>query len=172
MMSTSLRPRRWPNFTTPVAVANRVSSLPLPTFSPGWNRVPRWRTMIVPACTSVPLKTFTPSRCAFESRPLRDEAAPFFFDMAQLLLLSARRRDVEDLDDREVLTVAVAAPVVALGLVDESVDLGPAGGTDDPGLHHRAVELRRRGLHGLAVDHEDGRELDLAAVVEPESLDL
>ena len=55
----------------------------LPTPSPGWKWVPRWRTMIVPACTSVPLYTFTPSRCAFESRPLREDAAPFFFDMVR-----------------------------------------------------------------------------------------
>ena len=48
-MSTSLRPLRWPKRTTPSAVANSVSSPPLPTFSPGWNRVPRWRTMIDPA---------------------------------------------------------------------------------------------------------------------------
>ena len=32
----------------------------------------------------MPLKTFTPSRWALESRPLREEAAPFFFDMGQL----------------------------------------------------------------------------------------
>jgi hypothetical protein len=37
--------------------------------------------MIVPAVTVSPLKRFTPSRCEFESRPLRDDAAPFFFDM-------------------------------------------------------------------------------------------
>jgi hypothetical protein len=43
--------------------------------------VPRWRTMIEPALTAVPSKTFTPSRWAVESRPLRDEDAPFFFDM-------------------------------------------------------------------------------------------
>ena len=30
----------------------------------------------------------------------------------------------------------------------------------------------RRGVHGLAVDDEDGRELDLAAVVDTEALDL
>jgi hypothetical protein len=30
----------------------------------------------------VPSNTFTPSRWALESRPLREEAAPFFFDMA------------------------------------------------------------------------------------------
>jgi hypothetical protein len=38
--------------------------------------------MIEPAVTSVPLYTFTPSRCAFESRPLREEEAPFFFDIS------------------------------------------------------------------------------------------
>jgi hypothetical protein len=39
--------------------------------------------MIVPALTVWPLKRFTPSRCAFESRPLRDDLAPFFFDMGR-----------------------------------------------------------------------------------------
>ena len=29
-----------------------------------------------------PLKRFTPRRCELESRPLRDDAAPFFFDMS------------------------------------------------------------------------------------------
>jgi hypothetical protein len=79
--STSLRPWRRPNCTMPSAVANKVSSPPRPTFSPGWNFVPRWRTMIAPAWTAVPEWTFTPRRFAAESRPLRDEAAPFFFDM-------------------------------------------------------------------------------------------
>jgi hypothetical protein len=39
--------------------------------------------MIVPALTVSPLNRFTPKRCAFESRPLRDEAAPFFFDIGR-----------------------------------------------------------------------------------------
>ena len=43
--STSLRPLREPNFTAPSALANSVSSPPMPTFC-GWNLVPRWRTMI------------------------------------------------------------------------------------------------------------------------------
>src|SRR3979490_2778478 len=46
--------------------------------------------MIVPVRTEVPVETFTPSRCEAESRPLREEAAPFFFDIpaeAYLLLL-------------------------------------------------------------------------------------
>jgi hypothetical protein len=81
MTSTSLRPWRRPNRTTPSAVAKRVSSPPRRTLSPGWNRVPRWRTMIVPARTLVPVVTFTPSRWDAESRPFREEAAPFFFDI-------------------------------------------------------------------------------------------
>ncbi len=51
--STSLRPWRSPNLTLPSARAKSVSSPPLPTFSPGWMRVPRWRTMIVPAVTTM-----------------------------------------------------------------------------------------------------------------------
>src|SRR5215218_10097018 len=87
--------------------------------------------------------------------------------MAQLLLLRARGRDADDLDDREVLAVAVAAAVVALRLVGEAVDLGTPSGADDARLHHRAVELGRRGVHGVAVDDEHGRELDLAASSRP-----
>src|SRR5690625_3377480 len=49
---TVLRPRRLPNSTAPEARAKRVSSLPRPTLSPGWNLVPRWRTMISPALTT------------------------------------------------------------------------------------------------------------------------
>src|SRR5436305_14648351 len=88
--STSLRPLRWPNRTTPSTVANRVSSPPRRTLSPGWNLVPRWRTMIVPARTFVPVVTFTPRRWEAESRPFLEDAAPFFFDMATNLRLLGR----------------------------------------------------------------------------------
>src|SRR5205807_468602 len=40
--------------------ANSVSSLPRPTLRPGLWGVPRWRTRIVPACTSCPAKRVTP----------------------------------------------------------------------------------------------------------------
>ena len=45
-METCLRslPSR-SNFTLPSFRANRVSSLPLPTLTPGWMWVPRWRTL-------------------------------------------------------------------------------------------------------------------------------
>src|SRR5712691_10745994 len=46
--------------------------------------------MIVPARTVVPVDTFTPSRWAAESRPLREEAAPFFFDTSRTLRLLGR----------------------------------------------------------------------------------
>jgi len=48
-----------------------------PTFSPGFTRVPRCRTMIVPPGTSCPPKALNPSRCAFESRPFREVPCPF-----------------------------------------------------------------------------------------------
>ena len=45
-------------------VAKRVSSPPRPTFSPGWKWVPRWRTMMAPAVTTLPSNTLTPRRWA------------------------------------------------------------------------------------------------------------
>ena len=61
----------------PVILANKVSSLPRPTFRPGFTRVPRCRTMIVPPGTTCPPNALNPSRCAFESRPFRELPCPF-----------------------------------------------------------------------------------------------
>src|ERR1022692_4843503 len=80
--STSLRPRRWPNFTTPSINATSRASPPRPTLVPGWTRVPRWRTMIEPAGTAVPSNTLTPRRWARESRPLRVEPPPLVLDIS------------------------------------------------------------------------------------------
>ena len=80
--STSFWPLRCPNFTLPGARANSVSSPPRPTFTPGWNLVPRWRTMIAPACTAPPSNTFTPRRLDSESRPFLVEPPPLVFDMS------------------------------------------------------------------------------------------
>ena len=55
----------------------------MPTFTPGWNFVPRCRTRIVPAVTAVPSNVFTPRRCAWESRPLRVEPPPLVFDIRE-----------------------------------------------------------------------------------------
>src|SRR6185437_12844604 len=72
------RPRRVVlKSTLPARLAKIVSSFPIPTPSPGWNLVPRWRTMISPPVTAWPANTFTPRRLAFESRPLRLDPSPF-----------------------------------------------------------------------------------------------
>src|SRR3954470_18006249 len=138
MMSTSLRPRRWPNFTTPSLVANSVSSPPRPTFSPGWKRVPRWRTMIAPACTAVPSYTFTPRRLASESRPFLVEPPPLVFDMSVELL---RLGDAGDLDGGVLLPVAPALAAAGLVLVLEPGDLRALGLADHASRHRRAGQL-------------------------------
>ena len=64
--------------------------------------------MIVPALTLLPSKTFTPRRCALESRPLRVEPPPLVFDMArpQPFVIDG------DLDACVLLAVTPAAPLV------------------------------------------------------------
>src|SRR3990172_3730932 len=65
------------NFTTPLILAKSVSSLPLPTFAPGWILVPRCLMMIVPACTTSPSYRFTPRRCELLSLPFLELPTPF-----------------------------------------------------------------------------------------------
>src|SRR5512141_2763307 len=65
------------NFTTPDTRANSVSSLPRPTFFPGFHFVPRCRARMLPPSTLSPPNFFRPSRCELESRPFRDEPTPF-----------------------------------------------------------------------------------------------
>src|SRR6185369_10314762 len=63
--------------TVPSALANKVWSLPMPTLTPGWNLVPRWRTRMLPASTSSAPNFLTPRRRPAVSRPLRDEPPAF-----------------------------------------------------------------------------------------------
>src|SRR5215813_8408206 len=63
--------------TRPSRVAKIVSSRPMPTPVPGRKRVPRWRTRIIPALTSCPSNSLTPSRFDCESRPFFEEPSPF-----------------------------------------------------------------------------------------------
>src|SRR3954454_22061997 len=63
--------------TRPSRVAKIVSSRPMPVPIPGRNRVPRCRTRIIPALTSWPSNSFTPSRLDCESRPFLEEPSPF-----------------------------------------------------------------------------------------------
>ena len=53
----------------PAHLANRVWSVPTPTFEPARTGVPRWRMMMLPASTCSPPKRLTPRRLEWESRP-------------------------------------------------------------------------------------------------------
>src|ERR1700755_2064438 len=96
--------------------------------------------MISPPVTVWPANTFTPSRFALESRPLRLEPRPF------LCAMSALSADLGDADARELLAVARAPLVAALGLELEHAQLRPALVRDDLG--------RDAGLpHAAALEH-------------------
>src|SRR5436305_3483085 len=57
----------------------------MPTRSPGWNLVPRWRTMMLPGMTISPPNFLTPSRRPALSRPLREEPPAFLCAILNLL---------------------------------------------------------------------------------------
>src|ERR1700719_4368014 len=101
----------------PVTLAKRVSSLPRPTLSPALRRVPRWRTMMEPPGTSCPPKAFTPSRCAFESRPFLELPNPFLcaisqFPLADWCLVGSGEAAAVDHDLVDAhLHVALAVPL-------------------------------------------------------------
>src|SRR3954447_25010078 len=180
-METVLRPRRVPNVTAPGASANSVSSPPRPTFTPGWKCVPRWRTMISPALTTWPPKRFTPRRWAFESRPLREELAPFLCAMTRLLSCSecgsaawgrgARSGDAGDLEAGQLLTVTLAHAVAGLVLVLEDVDLGTLLVPHDLRRHLHLGQRRGVGGDGRAVDEQQGGQLDGRAGLGGEAVD-
>src|SRR5579875_3139346 len=96
--------------------------------------------MISPPVTRWPANTFTPSRLAAESRPLREEPSPFLCAIAFLLGGSTARSlaraapacralarlNLRDLDPRQLLPVTGAALVAALGLELDDAQLGTA----------------------------------------------
>src|ERR1700683_2026984 len=110
--------------------ANSVWSRPMPTSPPGWNLVPRWRTMMLPATTISPPNFLTPSRRPRLSRPLRDEPPAFLCAIcgsprpARRGALIAWRDGGMDPGDAQhglVLAMTVLAPVIvpALFLEDD-----------------------------------------------------
>src|SRR5437667_1655280 len=165
-MLTVLRPRRVPKSTLPFSSANTVSSPPRPTLSPGWNLVPRWRTMMAPAVTIVPSYTFTPSRWACESRPLRVEPPPLVLDIGSAL------RDSGDF--HHVVALAVPPPAAGAGLVlvGEAGDLGALGLADHPPGDARLGQLVGGGQHGVAIDHQHGGQRHLVPHGHAQVLDL
>src|SRR6266853_534557 len=142
-LSSPLRSKR----TYPSEVANSVWSVPSPTLDPGLNRVPRCRTMMLPAVTNCPPKRLTPSRWALESRPLRELPTPFLCAMSLCL-------DLGDADRRHDLPVPALPPVVLPSLELDHEDLGAlllghdlAG---DPGRRERSSNHTR----GTKVKHD------------------
>src|SRR5918997_1785588 len=131
------------NLTTPSIKANSVSSLPRPTLLPGFHFVPRCRARMLPPSTCSPPNFFKPSRCAFESRPLREEPTPFLCAMMKPLFLP----DGIDLHRREVLAVAARALVLLAALLLEDDDLLAAAVLDDRAGDARAVNRGRADSH-------------------------
>src|SRR4029453_2397928 len=78
--------------TRPSRVAKIVSPRPMPAPEPGRKRVPRCRARIIPALTSCPSNSLTPSRLDWESRPFFEEPRPFLCAISSLPLLRVRAR--------------------------------------------------------------------------------
>src|SRR5690625_785514 len=125
----------------------------MPTFSPGWKCVPRWRTMISPAATSCPPKRFTPRRFDSESRPFL-ELPPAF--LCAISLASLLANDFGNPDFSVGLPMTEAAAIILASLELDHVDLGGAAlgrhlaayaATLDPGRAdgHLAVVTRNQG---------------------------
>lgn len=66
-MKVRFRRRSFVNFTLPSTRENKVWSFPIPTFNPGWNSVPRWRTIMLPGEQRWPPYNLTPRYLGLES---------------------------------------------------------------------------------------------------------
>src|SRR6202789_2089267 len=139
----------------------------MPTPSPAWNLVPRWRTITLPPATVSPPNSFTPSILGLESRPLREEPPAFLCAMTY----SLARRDAEHLHRGEVLTMTALAMGVLAALLLEGDDLLALAVVDDFALDGRALDQRRADLGGVATQHQDF-QVQLGADVADEAFDL
>src|SRR6187549_1334660 len=135
------------NFTVPVTLANRVSSLPRPTFWPAANLRPRCRTRIEPPVTRLPSNRFTPRRCDWLSRPLRELPWPFLCAICLLLL----ELDALDLDPGQRRAVAARHAHGLAAALLEDADLGAARFAGDDAEHLGAGHERRAGQHAAVV---------------------
>src|SRR4051794_10803343 len=154
----------------PGILANNVSSLPRPTFWPGLNLVPRCRTMIEPPLTSCPPKTFTPSRCAFESRPFLELPRPFLCAIDSSLL----HRDLIDGQLCVVLPVTVSPLVLLFTLELENDKLHAtafaADGRTHPCIRNGVAQQELPVVVGHCLD-SGAAQLQLLANLVPDRLD-
>lgn len=71
--------------TNPSVRANRVWSLPIPTFLPGRTSVPRCLTKIEPVVVLAPGVTLTPRYLGFESLPFFVDPPAFFVAISYII---------------------------------------------------------------------------------------
>src|ERR1039457_6884344 len=123
-----------------------------PTLSPGFSLVPRWRTMMEPPGTNWPPKTFTPSRCALESRPFLELPNPFLCAIRHL------HQDVANLHFGEGLAVPDGFLVLFLAFELENQNLVAPAGAQNRSFH-------RTTGHQFAAVFESGlgRQFDFRA---------
>src|SRR5579875_148797 len=126
--------------------------------------------MISPPETSCPPKTFTPSRCPGESRPLRLDPSPFLCAIAALPLRCARS-DLADLDLRQLLAVPAPTLVAALGLELEHPQLLAALVREHARAHPCGGELLGGAAH-LPVAHQQRLERDRLSDRRVQALDV
>src|SRR5207248_1935192 len=157
----------------PSTSANSVSSLPRPTFFPGFHFVPRWRARMLPPKTCSPPNFFRPKRCECESRPLRDEPTPFLcamtktpnaecgmmsdeYEAARAFNSSFRIHHSSlsyriNLHGRVVLPVALRALVLLAALLLEDDDLVAAPVVKNGRGDARALDRGASDLHAVAA---------------------
>src|SRR6516164_5469779 len=119
----------------------------MPTCGPGWNLVPRWRTMILPGITISPPNFLTPSRRPRLSRPLREDPPAFLCAIRRLLRCGRRGRgpDLGDAQHRLLLAMTLLAPIIVPPLLLEDDDLLRSLLGDDGGADRGAGDQRRAG---------------------------
>src|SRR5712691_3100201 len=129
----------------------------MPTRSPGWNLVPRWRTMICPGTTISPPNFLTPSRLPRLSRPLREEPPAFLCAIccSFLALRTDRAPDLCDTQHGLLLAMTLLTPIIVPSLFLEDDDLFGAPLLDHGGADQGAVEQWRAGRDlGPFADHQ------------------
>src|SRR5438477_5243428 len=138
----------------------------MPTRSPGWNLVPRCRTMMLPGMTIWPPNFLTPSRRPALSRPLRDEPPAFLCAIccSCLALRAGRASDIGDAQYGLQLAMSLLAPVIVPPLLFEDDDLGRPRLLDHGGADRGAIQKRGAGRDLRAfADHQHLAELDRGA---------
>src|SRR6266550_3115796 len=114
-------------------------------------RVPSWRTKIFPARTVSPPKTFTPRRCPWLSRPLRELPPAFLCAIAYSPTL---RFDCRNLECGLVLPVALLPAVAFSPFFLEDADFFGSDLADNLAAHFGICHERSADF-GLAVSADE-----------------